>query len=120
MSNDIPDYDSEADWEADYIKQKYKRFAIKLQCSEKILLAIEQVTGESFMSINTYRKISRDVTEIGDAMLENLAYKLWEAHGQNDDEVLAALPIKDAVDGETVSWGGNSFAEFDGVKWLAA
>jgi hypothetical protein len=97
-----------------FVKQKHEQSANSLQCSEEILSAIEQVTSESFEKV----KIGPDSSVPDqDEFIKNAAYKLWEEGGR-EDEILAALPTEDAVDGEEVFWD-SIFAEFDGEKWTA-
>lgn len=76
--------------------------------SEEILYAIEIVTGENFSS------------DDNDEREENDALKLYE-NGGREQEMLNALPLtnggKKYDDGETVLFGGDVFAEFDGEKW---
>jgi hypothetical protein len=99
-----------------YVKQNYERFSESLQTSEKILYAIEQMTGESF----EYEHVAGDFGLPTEQITENAAYGLW-AHGGRKDEILAALPTEDADCGDAVSWGFDGiFAEFDGEKWIAS
>lgn len=48
------------------------------------------------------------------------ADELW-SEGGRDEEILAALPVWSDIEvGESVSWGGSTFATFDGTAWVLA
>ena len=87
-----------------FIKKNYEKLSESLQTSEEFLFAIEKVSGSKFNK-NDERLLSC-----------SNAKQLWR-DGGNEKEILSALPIDNAEEGEQIFWA-HLTAEFSGTEWF--
>lgn len=88
---------------------KYEQLSDSLSTSREFLYAIEKISGEEFEYIDNENAGCPELNK-------NAAYELWK-EGGNENKILAALPIENAIDNDEIFWG-DFIAKFNGKDWI--